>query len=309
MSAVFLVLPLMNLLFSAVFGIMLHAVEVCPRRIISTDCEGEGNYWKFGDALIYVAGKLLFLDFSPTVRLHAVNGTLVEHALRPTNPIGTMVDFIISMGALIFLGGAIGFFCEMEVIEHMIRLFSCGQHHRKTIVDNRPSVSLACELFAAGAYCFLVVPLFVAVSAVPFGAIIAACEGWQFVDGYRYLVGIMIQFPSLSNPKFRYHTLGSKIALFIIGNWTFSMVNALTLALIVELPLLKKMSRLYETRLCKCGRGDIDVHSPKTDDLENPVDKNNDQTENLLSDDEQKLSEDYDTTESSLANEYKDSDN
>merc|ERR1712032_1419438 len=166
----------------------------------------------------------------------------------------------------------------------------------------------ACELFAAGAYIFLVVPLFVVVSAVPFGAIIAACEGWKFIDGYRYLIGIMIQFPSLSNPTLRYHHLGSKIALFIIGNLTFTMVNALTLALIVELPLLKKMSRLYETRLCHCGRGDKDVQTPATEDLENPVNKNNDQTESLLSD-EQKLSEDYHPMESSPANEYKDSDN
>lgn len=151
--------PLFMLIFFLVFPIVPLALSVV-----------------FGGLLAWVE-KASFLDGFLYVASNLLNMSTPLTDFNPNNVIGVVIDVYVSMVALLTFGlvlNIVNLFQVPLLINRQIEYVATG----KIVV---PVIALG-----------FVIPLLVAIIAVVAGAILAAAEGWNVVDGIYYVFGNLL---------------------------------------------------------------------------------------------------------------------
>jgi len=155
--------PVFLLIPSLVFGLVLASIED----------------WSAMDGLLYVGGDLVLVPLT----------TLV-----PVTVAGRMVDFIVSCAALGIFGWSLALLGAMPIcgltkdaLERVV--------HRCLAKDSDKATFATVVLFIVG-----VLPVVFFLCSFPLGGILAAVEGWNYVDATKWILGIFSHCPSLVPP-------------------------------------------------------------------------------------------------------------
>mmetsp|Transcript_82794 Transcript_82794/g.146269 ORF Transcript_82794/g.146269 Transcript_82794/m.146269 type:complete len:476 (+) Transcript_82794:54-1481(+) len=152
--------------------------------------------WPADDAFVYVGGNLVLIPLS---------------SLAPTTFNGQLFDFFIScfgIGVFAFVIAAVG---AMPFVDHAAELMG----------GKVPGP--AAVYFFAFKFFFIVMPLISAGVAVILGACIMSAEAWTFKDSFLYVVGILLQSPSIAPASTVPTTTAGKMIIILIATYSVSI--------------------------------------------------------------------------------------